>query len=190
MTVRYSWQALKQRCTNPNNPHWDNYGGRGIEVRFASFEEFYAEVGERPPGLTIDRIDNDGHYERGNLRWATRSEQQLNRRNAVFVEIDGKKHRLHELTKKSGIPRTTIFDRAARGLSMTEVLSPERKHDLSGLALGGQASGAKRRKQSHCCRGHKFTKRNTYITPQGWRQCRACHAAKMQRRAAAKKREE
>jgi hypothetical protein len=61
-------------------PNYTNYGGRGIQFLFDSFEQFYAEIGPRPAGLTLDRIHNDGHYEPGNVRWATRSEQNRNRR--------------------------------------------------------------------------------------------------------------
>ena len=78
-----SYMGAKQRCTNPNNTHYANYGCRGIEFRFNSFEEWYAELGERPEPkrlYSVDRIDNDGHYEKGNVRWATKSQQQNNRR--------------------------------------------------------------------------------------------------------------
>lgn len=79
-----AYTSAKQRCTNPNNPGYKNYGGRGIEFRFKSFEEFYAEVGPRPsPELTLDRINNDGHYEPGNLRWATWSQNLNNQRGRV-----------------------------------------------------------------------------------------------------------
>ncbi len=71
----------KARCTNPNNPGFSGYGGRGILFKFSSFTEFMKDVGPRPQnGLSIDRIDNDGHYEPGNLRWATGTEQQHNKR--------------------------------------------------------------------------------------------------------------
>jgi hypothetical protein len=182
MTARSAWHGIKQRCDNPNCRQWKDYGGRGISVRFRSFEEFFNEVGERPNGLTIDRIDNDGHYERGNVRWATRTEQQRNRRNAVFVEIEGAQYRLLDLAKQSGLKRETITERAARGLSLTEVLSPERFYNLSGLALGGAASGAKQQQKTHCSKGHEFTLENTRITPEGWRNCRTCHRMKMRAR--------
>jgi hypothetical protein len=78
------WQGLIQRCTNPHAPAWKNYGGRGIrvcETWLNSFESFLADVGLRPhPSLTLDRKDNDGNYEPGNVRWATRLEQTRNRR--------------------------------------------------------------------------------------------------------------
>jgi hypothetical protein len=73
--------AARERCTKPNHPNWKYYGGRGIKFKFSTFEEFIAAVVLKPsPELTLDRINNDGHYERGNLRWATRKEQAQNRR--------------------------------------------------------------------------------------------------------------
>jgi hypothetical protein len=76
------WSAMIQRCTNPNDKDFDRYGGRGITVCdrwLHSFEDFYADMGERPPGLTLDRRDNEGNYEPGNYRWATWLEQAHNR---------------------------------------------------------------------------------------------------------------
>jgi len=186
-SVINTWFGMRQRCSNPNNPQWKDYGGRGIAVRYSSLDEFFDDVGERPPGLTIERKDNDGDYAPGNVCWATRAEQQRNRRNAVFVEIEGEQYRLMDLAKQSGVNRETIAARARKGLSMAEVLSAERRPDLSGLALGGQAFAAKMRQQDHCGRGHKYTAENTLITAEGWRRCRECHNAKMRRRNAAKK---
>ena len=75
-----SYLAAKRRCTDSKAINYADYGGRGIEFRFTSFEQFFAEVGHRPIRMSIDRIDVNGHYEPGNVKWSTRSEQNSNQR--------------------------------------------------------------------------------------------------------------
>jgi hypothetical protein len=79
-----SWAGMLQRCRNPNNPRYRDYGGRGITVceRWSSFVNFLADMGERPPGKTLDRRDVDGNYEPHNCTWSTPKEQHANRRKA------------------------------------------------------------------------------------------------------------
>ncbi len=81
-TVEYAaYQSAKGRCRNPKNAWYAAYGGRGIRLSFASFEEFLKEVGLRPtPKHSLDRIENNRHYEKGNIRWASKREQRLNQR--------------------------------------------------------------------------------------------------------------
>jgi len=77
-----SFNEAKQRCTNPKHPDYVRYGGRGIEFRFQSVTELVAEIGERPPGTSLDRPNNNLHYQAGNVRWAYPKEQANNRRPA------------------------------------------------------------------------------------------------------------
>ena len=85
-----SWCAMKARCTNSHLPHYKNYGGRGITVceRWLTFENFLADMGERPAGRTLDRRDNDGNYEPNNCRWATWVEQRANRRDTQIERVE------------------------------------------------------------------------------------------------------
>lgn len=77
-----SWYAMLQRCSNPRNSHYESYGGRGIEVceRWKYFPHFLADMGERPLGTTLDRINVNGNYELSNCRWADEKTQRANRR--------------------------------------------------------------------------------------------------------------
>jgi hypothetical protein len=77
------WRGMRKRCNSPQDPAYPRYGGRGIKVceRWSSFENFLEDMGPRPPGTGIERIDNDKGYEPGNCKWATMAEQNKNKSN-------------------------------------------------------------------------------------------------------------
>ena len=106
------WKMMKQRCSNPKNPKYEMYGGRGIEVcdRWKnSFENFLDDMGNRPSkDHSIDRIDVNGNYEPSNCRWANSKIQASNKRSNVFFEVDGISLTAAQLSEIYGVPRRTI----------------------------------------------------------------------------------
>ncbi len=119
-----SWARMKQRCLNPEYKQYSYHGGRGISIcdRWLSFENFFADMGEKPNGTSLDRIDNDGNYEPENCRWATPKEQVRNRRNTVWVEFNGEKMPLGELANRVGIPDNILRHRINRGCSAEQAV--------------------------------------------------------------------
>lgn len=106
-----SWSNMKQRCLNPRNAKYSAYGGRGITIcdRWLRFENFYADMGERPPGHTLDRADNSGNYEPGNCRWATPGQQAINTRSAKLSPAD--RVRVREIYAAGGISHRALGER-------------------------------------------------------------------------------
>lgn len=113
----YSWASMHQRCGNPAATSFDRYGGRGIKVceRWSTFSKFYADMGERPEGTTLDRIDQNGHYSPDNCRWATASRQAINRRTTHLIAAFGRTRSLSEWASASGIKPQTIRARLNAG---------------------------------------------------------------------------
>ena len=112
------WDAMIQRCTNPNQSQYHDYGGRGIKVceRWMRFEVFLEDMGYRPSkNHTLDRIDNDGDYEFANCKWRTRDKQSRNRRSNVWIEYNGKKMILEDWANELGIYSSQIRKSMQRG---------------------------------------------------------------------------
>lgn len=121
-----TWESMKLRCTNPDDPSYARYGGRGIKVCdrwLQSFENFLKDMGERPPNKTLDRRNTHGHYEPGNCRWATPLEQQANRDATRKLTHDGRTLTLAEWSERVGIPAKTLRSRCRAGWPVEKTLS-------------------------------------------------------------------
>ena len=120
-----SWSYMIQRCTNSNNGNWHRYGGRGITVckRWRSFENFLADMGERPLGLSLDRKDNNGHYTPDNCRWATRKQQSENSSHPKMLTHDGKTKNMKAWAKELGLAPSTLCMRLHKGWSLARALT-------------------------------------------------------------------
>lgn len=107
------WTSMLSRCSDTNSPVFDRYGGRGIRVcdRWLTYVNFIHDMGRRPHGFTIDRIDNNAGYCKENCRWASRKTQQRNRSNTVEVEYKGRKMLLLELSETTGVEYLLLWDR-------------------------------------------------------------------------------
>lgn len=121
-----TWQRMKARCLNPAAVDYDRYGARGIKVcdRWMQFESFLADMGTRPDGLQLDRIDNDGHYEPGNCRWVTKQHNARNRSSNRLLTIDGETKTATEWAQLKGLPPDRVLQRLARGDSPERALRP------------------------------------------------------------------
>ena len=111
------WKSMRERCDRPTAKAFRNYGGRGIyySAKWILFENFCADKGPRPEGTSIERIDNNGPYTKENCRWATRAEQNRNKRDTVRVEFCGRTMSLAEWSRELGIQRATLMARLKSG---------------------------------------------------------------------------
>ncbi len=121
------WNAMIMRCTNPKVKAFKNYGGRGIKVchRWRQFENFLADMGNRPKGTTLDRENNYGDYSPENCRWATSTEQANNKTNNRLLVLNGKIQTVAQWAKETKIPSSLIRQRIDRdGKTVEEALHP------------------------------------------------------------------
>lgn len=122
-----AWVHLRDRCNNPNNSAYANYGGRGITVCpewASSFNAFYRDMGQRPsPQHSLDRIDNNGPYAPWNCRWATRSQQVRNRRRSRYVDDAGSRCHVNDLVSPIGVATATVAWRIDHGWAVDVALN-------------------------------------------------------------------
>lgn len=119
------WRSMLQRCRTKSSKSYKHYGGRGIMVcnRWKRFKNFLADMGEKPEGMSIDRINNDGNYEPANCRWATTKEQARNYRKNVKISMNGKTLCVTDWASILKIPEKRIFQRLSMGWSPKAALT-------------------------------------------------------------------
>ncbi len=143
-----SWSQMITRCHNPNHDAFDRYGGRGIIVcdRWrSSFEAFFADMGTRPPKMSLDRIDTNKGYELANCKWSTHTEQQRNKRDNVLITIDGETMCQSAWAERSGIAPNVIAARIKSGWPTRDaVFAPIHASRLNLLAARPRPLGAPR----------------------------------------------
>lgn len=136
------WCGIKRRCLNQNEKDYPLYGGRGIKICdewLDDFQAFISFVGPRPTAShQIDRIDSNGNYEPGNVRWATPQEQARNRRNNKIVEYQGRSMCLSEASALAGLKHSTVVSRLSRGATIEEALQPQNKHHRKVIKIHGE----------------------------------------------------
>ena len=108
-----TWAMMKNRCKNKNAPNYPRYGGRGITYceRWDHFDNFLTDMGERPIGKTLDRIDTNGQYSPENCRWSSVKDQQRNTRTTVFISYKGETRCLSEWAEILGVKKFTLIYR-------------------------------------------------------------------------------
>lgn len=125
-----AWRSMLNRCYNGNTAQFANYGGRGIKVceRWLEFENFYADMGDKPSGLSLDRHpDFNGDYGPNNCRWATQTEQIRNKQNTARIEYRGALVSLAQVCEERGVPLKRTRNRLRAGWSLEGALLPEKQ---------------------------------------------------------------
>jgi len=112
-SIHNIWKGMNSRCNTPTCSTYKHYGARGIKIceRWKSFENFYADMGDRPAGMTLERIDNSGNYEPSNCKWATHKEQMRNRRFNNVITYNGQTKCMSAWADELGIKIGTLWHR-------------------------------------------------------------------------------
>jgi len=137
-----AWKSMLDRCNTPTHKAYVHYGGRGIKVckRWMVFENFYADMGKRPEGTSLDRINNNRGYSPANCRWATQQEQQNNRRSNVRITLHGETKTMKQWATHFGVDYAVVKDRHSKGVRGAALFaaSPRkpygRKIEIDGLS--------------------------------------------------------
>jgi len=161
-----SWSNMLRRCYNKKNIAYERYGGRGIKVCSNwknNFVLFLDDMGERPEGLTLERIDNDGNYTPENCKWATRKEQGNNKTNNILITDNSVTKTQSGWASAIGISPAHFKYHYDKGRNIEKIQSIIKMNKLP---------------RTHCPHGHRYDEENTYINTKGSKVCRKCHMSK------------
>lgn len=141
-----AWSGMMQRCHNPHSINYINYGGRGITVikTWQKFGKFWKDMGRKPEGHFLDRINNLKGYSKSNCRWVTPKKSTENRRNTIW--LDGE--RVFDMAQRIGVKPSLIYQRLYYGFTKQEIESRPLKKNIT-----------------HCKRGHLLSGENLYVRP-------------------------
>lgn len=155
---------MKQRCLSKTHFAYSRYGGAGISVceTWLDFRNFLKDMGLRPKGTSLERINNTLGYSPDNCKWATRVEQARNTKSNVWITVGGSTKCLTEWAKRTGLGVTTLKWRLEQGWTGERLINPDHSY------------GKHSRSKTHCPKGHEYTHQNTYIDA-GCRKCRTCN---------------
>lgn len=136
-----TWVAMRQRCYDPNHPAYPRYGGRGIcvcERWLDSILAFVEDMGERPSGLTLERIDNEGDYSPQNCKWATAKEQANNTRKTRRVSVGGETKLASDVAEENGMTPNKIGHRIKNGWTLEEAVGIDEHYDPRAVTINGE----------------------------------------------------
>ncbi len=172
------FHSMKARCQNERHRFYKDYGGRGITVcerwmkpRGEGLKNFIADMGDRPPDYTLERIDNNGGYSPENCKWASKKDQARNRRGNVFYSLNGVTKTISQWAELAGISGSAITDRIKAGYPLDKALTEKRIMPIPWTAINAVAE--MNRARTHCANGHELNKENVYLY-KGRRNCRIC----------------
>ena len=125
------WIGIRGRCRNINYPAYKVYGAKGIEISnewYDDFNVFYADMGDRPEGHSLDRIDPNGNYCKENCRWASIKTQARNKKNTIYLEYKGERRPMAEWSELLGLPRKSVEERIRKGWTVERALETPIRH--------------------------------------------------------------